>query len=45
VRGFWTAELHRQQTAIVSQLVRQTMAFWTRTWMVPTAGPKSKHRR
>ena len=45
VRGFWTAELHRQQTAIVNQLVRQTMAFWTGTWMVPIAGPKPKHRR
>ena len=45
VRGFWTAELHRQRTAMANEMVRQTMDFWVRTWMGPIAGHKSKRRR
>jgi hypothetical protein len=45
VRGFWAAELHRQQKAMATELVRQAMELWTRPWMVPTARPKPKHRR
>jgi hypothetical protein len=45
VRGFWTAELHRQQTAMANEMVHQTMEVWTRTWMAPIAGPKPKRRR
>jgi hypothetical protein len=44
-RGLWTAELHRQQTAIANELVRQSMDFCIRTWMVPIAGHKPKPRR
>jgi hypothetical protein len=43
-RGFWTAELHRQQTAVANEMVRQTMNFWGRTWMAPVAGQKPKPR-
>jgi hypothetical protein len=28
VRGFWTAELRRQQTAMANQMVRQMTDFW-----------------
>jgi hypothetical protein len=45
VRGFWTAELRRQQTAVVNEMVRQTMNFWARSWMVPLGGQKPKRRR
>ena len=45
VRGFWTAEMHRQQTAMTNEMVRQTIDFWTRTWMAPIAGSKPKRRR
>jgi hypothetical protein len=45
VRGFWTAELHRQQRTMADELVRQTIDFWTRAWMAPIAGPKPKSRR
>jgi hypothetical protein len=45
VRGFWTAELHRQQTAMANEMVHQTMEVWTRNWMAPIAGPKPKRRR
>ncbi len=29
MRGFWTAEAHRQQTAMANEMLRQSMAFWT----------------
>ena len=45
VRSFWTAELHRQRTAMANEMVRQTMDFWVRTWMAPIAGYTSKRRR
>ena len=45
LRGLWSAELHRQQTAMTNELVRQTMDFWTRAWMAPLAGAKPKRRR
>jgi hypothetical protein len=45
MRGFWTAELHRQQTAMANEMVRRTMDFWTSTWMAPIAGDKPKPRR
>jgi hypothetical protein len=44
-RGLWTAELHRQQTAMANEMVRQMTDFWVRTWMAPIAGPKPKRRR
>ena len=45
VRGFWTAEMHRQQTAMANEVVRQSMEFWTGAWTAPIAGHKPKHRR
>jgi anti-sigma factor RsiW len=44
MRGFWTAELHRQQTAMANEMHRQIVDFWTRTWMAPLAGHKPKRR-
>ena len=44
-RGLWTAELHRQQTAITNEMVRQMTDFWGRTWMAPIAGQKAKRCR
>jgi hypothetical protein len=31
MRGVWTAELNRQQTAIAHEMVRQTTDFWTQS--------------
>jgi hypothetical protein len=45
VRGFWTAGLHRQQRAVANEMIRQTMNFWARTWMVPWGGQDPKRRR
>jgi hypothetical protein len=44
MRGLWTAELHRQQAAMANEMIRQTIDFWTRTGMAPTAGHKPKRR-
>ena len=44
-RGFWTADLHRQQTAMTNEMVRQTIDFWSRTWMATLAAHKPKRRR
>jgi hypothetical protein len=44
VRSFWIAELHRQQASMANEMIRQTVAFWTRTGMPPTAGHKPKRR-
>ena len=45
-RGFWTAEMHRQQTATATanEMIRQTIDFWTRTGMAPVAGHNPKRR-
>ena len=45
MRGLWTAELHRQQTAMTNEMIRQTMDFWTRTWQAPLPDAKPKRRR
>ena len=44
MRGFWTAELHRQQTAMANEMIRQVVDFWTGTGIVPVAGHKPKRR-
>ena len=28
-RGFWTAEMRRQQTAMLNEMTRQMVRFWT----------------
>jgi hypothetical protein len=45
VRGFWTAELHRQQAAMANEMVRQMTNFWVRIWMASVDGQKPKRRR
>jgi hypothetical protein len=44
MRGLWTVELHRQQTAMAHEMIRQSIDFWTRTGMAPIADPKPKRR-
>jgi hypothetical protein len=39
MRGYWTAELHRQQTAMANEMMSQTRNFWAKTWMMPFGGP------
>ena len=45
-RGSWMAALHRQQTAMMSEMTRQTLRFWSGAWMYPAArDEKQKVRR
>ena len=34
-RGFWLAEMQRQQTAMMNQMMRQSTQFWTGVWTPP----------
>ena len=45
MRGLWTAELHRQQTAATNELIRQTIHFWTGAWLAPNGGHRRQRRR
>ena len=44
MRGFRTAEMRRQQTAMANEMVRHAMQFWTGAWMAPSAGHRPKRR-
>jgi hypothetical protein len=45
VRGFWTAEMRRQQTAMTNEMIRQMMRFWTGVWAQPSPHAKNRTRR
>lgn len=44
MRGFWTAEMHRQQTQMMQEMTKQMMQFWGGAWKMPAA-PVSIARR
>jgi hypothetical protein len=44
-RGFWTAELGRQQSAMINEMIRQSLRFWAQAWALPGADPKTRRRR
>jgi hypothetical protein len=37
-RGLWSAEMHRQQTAMTTEMTKQMNRFWSEAWKLPTAG-------
>lgn len=39
MRGFWTAEMHRQQTQMLNEMTQQMLRFWAGAWMMPGANP------
>jgi len=43
-RGFWTAETHRRQAAMMNEAAKQMASLWTRGWAVPAARPKARDR-
>ena len=43
-RGFATAELHRQQTAMWREMTRQTLDFWSGAWLSRMAAPPAGRR-
>jgi hypothetical protein len=47
MRGFWTAELQRQQTQMMNEMTQQMLRFWTGGWMTPptAAAPRRDRRR
>ncbi len=44
-RGFWSAEMQRQQTAMMNEMTEQMMRFWTGAWMMPGSNDWFKKRR
>jgi hypothetical protein len=44
-RGFWTAEMRRQQTAMINEMTRQMARFWTGAWAQPTSNARNRARR
>jgi len=43
-RGFWAAEFQRQQTAMLNEMTKQMVRFWTGAWALPPS-PRSDRRR
>lgn len=43
-RGFWMAELHRQQSTMTKELIEQTTQFWMQAWSLPAQGRKQRNR-
>ena len=37
MRGFWTAEMQKQQTQMMQEMTKQMMQFWGGAWKMPTA--------
>jgi hypothetical protein len=44
-RGFWMAELQRQQTAMMKEATEQMFRFWTGAWMLPGSKNTRSNRR
>ncbi len=44
-RGQWMAEMQRQQTAMMNEMIQQSIRFWTGAWMLPTEQNRKKDRR
>jgi len=44
-RSFWTAGMRRQQTAMINEMTRQTVRFWTGAWAQPSSIARNRTRR
>jgi hypothetical protein len=44
-RGFWTAQMRRQQTAMINEMTRQMVRFWTGAWAQPSSHARNRTRR
>ena len=44
-RGLWAAELQRQQTAMLNEMTKQMVRFWTGGWMLPGGQGKTSGQR
>jgi hypothetical protein len=45
VRGFWTAEMRRQQTVMLNEISRQLVRFWVGAWAQPSSKAKNRAGR
>jgi hypothetical protein len=45
VRGFWAAEIRRQQTSVMNEMARQVTRFWQGSSVVPIAAKRKRARR
>lgn len=45
MRGFWAAELQRQQTQLLNELGREALRFWSGGWMLPKGGAGAAERK
>ncbi len=41
-RGLWMAEAQRQQTAMLNQMTKQAIEFWTGGWAMPAQDRKRR---
>lgn len=44
-RGFWMAEMQRQQTAMTKQMIDQSIKFWMQAWSLPAPDSKRTNRQ
>jgi hypothetical protein len=44
-RGFWMAELHRGQTAIIQGMTEQMIRLWSGAWMIRPKAKALQQRR
>jgi hypothetical protein len=44
-RGFWTAEMRRQQAATINEMTRQMVRFWTGAWAQQSSDARNRTRR
>lgn len=44
-RGFWMAEMQRQQTTMMNQMIEQSIKFWMQAWSLPAIGREQSRRR
>jgi hypothetical protein len=44
-RGLWTAEMRRQQTALLNEISRQMVRFWTGAWAQAVSNDMKGRRR
>ena len=43
-RGFWAAEMQRQQTAMMREAGEQMIRFWSGAWMIPAGEKRTRSR-
>ena len=45
MRGLWAADLQRQQTQMMNQMIEQWIRFWSGAWMMPRAATPTRREK